>query len=610
MYSFLSLLRNTFALIIDAEGKIVSHSNWFVTQGVTLSNLTHLSNFITNFKADALNSLVRTNTPYTIDFFIKKDRKFFELTCEAIPNNNYLILGNDITELKSTLQELDFISNISELNVTRLHKTLVQLEISKATLLDSKLSKEQMMAHMSHEVRSPLNVIHGFTELLTNTKLSKEQTEYVNAIKFASKNLINLANTILDFSKLEAGKYSVTKSKVNVAELIEATIHAFKIKAQEKQVSITLNNTLATNKLYWIDVTHYSQIIINLLSNALKFTPKGSITITISYSNQELVTIVKDSGIGIPKEHQQSVFDNFEQVPNSPYNTLGTGLGLTIVKQLVTINNGTITLDSIPNQGTTFTITLPTTEGTLVAMPITTIQTQHDLSNYTILVAEDQVLNQTLIRKILTKAKAIVTIVNNGKEAIDIITQNKTGYNLIILDINMPVLDGIATLEILRNELNYYTPIICLTADVNPAAYSKVMIAGGNGVITKPFQINDLINIITTQIQYEISFEYFDNLAANDTIFRNELISSCISTIKADTQALATTYATNEYKKAIGLMHNLKGTTAMFYCSAFNNEITGINTTINERELTQGEHFVFLEKLNSFIYSILYNFKI
>ncbi len=609
MYSFLSILRNTFAFVVDYEGKVIGYSNWFSTQGIVLNQQSHLNNFVIDFNATSLTNLISENKPYVIDFFVKKKHKFFELTCEVIDSKSYLLLGNDVTQLKSTLQELNFVSNISELNVTRLHKTLLQLEISKTTLLESKLSKEQMMAHMSHEVRSPLNVIHGFTELLADTKLTNEQTEYVNTIKFANENLINLANSILNFSKLEAGKYNVNKSKVNVAVLINKSINAFKIKAQEKSIAITLNNTLTTDKLYWIDVTHYSQIIINLLSNAIKFTPQGTITVTVSYSNNELITQVKDSGIGIPKAHQQSVFNTFEQVPNSPYNTLGTGLGLTIVKQLVTLNNGTIVLNSSPNKGTAFTVTLPTTEVTATVTTASNTQLSHDLSNYTILVAEDQVLNQTLIRKILTKAKATVTVVNNGKEALDAIIQNKTHYNLVLLDINMPVLNGIITTENLRNKLNYYAPIICLTADANPATYTQVMIAGGNGVITKPFDVNDLIHLITTQTEYKISFDYFDNLAEKDIDFRNELIDNCITSIKTDAIALANTYASNQHKKAIDLIHNLKGTTAMFYCSTFNHEITSVNTIINERELTKEEHFSFLEKTNSFIYSVLHNFK-
>jgi signal transduction histidine kinase/response regulator of citrate/malate metabolism len=608
VHSFLSALPNTFALVCSANGAVLNYSNYFLSNGFKPTELTSLDVLIRNFETNSFAQFLASQKKYVAEVWIKKQRVFLELKFELLADGNYLLLANDVTELKSTQQELDFVSQISELNVNRLHKTLLQLEISKDKLLESKLSKEQMMAHMSHEVRSPLNVISGFTALLMQTNLSAEQVEYAQAITFASNNLLDLANSILNFSKLEAGKYSVNKSKVNVGALIASSVTAFTLKAKEKNIDIHFENQLPKNNLYCIDITHYTQIIINLLSNAIKFTQHGEVLITLRFHNKELITEVKDSGIGIKNEHQETIFENFEQVPNSPYNKLGTGLGLTIVKQLVALNNGTIQLRSTPNVGSVFTVCLPTTHTTDKTTKVVTNNTLTTLENYNFLVAEDQVLNQKLIHKILTNNKANVTIVNNGEEAVAAFANTNNTFNFILMDINMPVMDGVQATQVLRTQHNCTLPILCLTADASPVVHTQIAEAGGNGLITKPFEIEKLINLITQQNIYIVSLEYFDNLAIDDLNFRDELLEVCISTIKKERLELINAYKYNKID-INNVIHKIKGSTCMFYCTNFDTLINEISNKVNEQTLTELEFTFFTEKLNSLICNIAYKIK-
>ncbi|MBC7412854.1 MAG: response regulator [Bacteroidia bacterium] len=604
MHSFLQALPNTFALVCSTDGAILSYSNWFVTQDFKQNEMSSLTTLITHFDERLFANFVNNNDKYIAEIWVKKQRVFLELKLEILADGNYLLLSNDVTELKSTQQELDFVSKISELNVNRLHKTLVQLEESNNKLLESKLSKEQMMAHMSHEVRSPLNVISGFTTLLAQTSLTTEQAEYAQAIAFASNNLLDLANSILDFSKLEAGKYSVNKTKVNVGELIKSTITAFTLKAKEKNIAIVFENELPTNSLYWIDVMHYTQIIINLLSNAIKFTQHGNVLITVHYHDQNLITKIKDSGIGIKKEHQETIFENFAQVPNSPYNRLGTGLGLTIVKQLVVLNNGTIDVQSMSNDGATFTVNIPTNQ-TIEKIIIKDVNTLNiTLENYHILVVEDQLLNQKLIQRILTNNKAKVSIASNGEEAITAFTDARNTFNCILMDINMPVMDGIQATQLLRTLHNCNLPILCLTADASPAVHTQVAQAGANGVITKPFEIEKIMMAIIEQNKCYVSLKYFADLATNDTNFMDELLEVCTTSIKKERAEFISAYTTHNWQELMSAIHKLKGSTCMFYCPKFDEVVSVINTKINERTLTQLEFTQFLEKLNSFMCSV------
>jgi two-component system, chemotaxis family, CheB/CheR fusion protein len=599
----LAFLPNTFALVCDDKGYINKYSKWFESNHITITQGTNIATIINNFDEELFLKLITTNLKYCVELIINKETKVLELIADTTNGVNFLIIGNDVTLLRETQSELDFISKISELNVNRLHKTLLQLENSKIKLIETQTSKEQMMAHMSHEVRSPLNVINGFAQLLKETNLSNEQAEYLEAIVFASDNLLNLANSILDFSKLEAGKYTIHKTNTNVSKLIQLNLTAFAIKASGKNIQLKYNNTLNPDANYLIDANHYSQIIINLLSNAIKFTSAGEIEITTEYKNNILLTTIKDSGIGISAEHLPTIFDTYTQVPNADYNKLGTGLGLTIVRQLVTLNNGTITVSSTPNIGTLFTVKLPTTK-TVALQTNSNKDTKPNSLNtpkaLSVLVVEDQVLNQKLITKLLTNNGYTVTIASNGQEAIDSIIST-TNFDVILMDLNMPVMDGITATTIIRNQLNCNTPILCLTADSSIATLSKVVIAGGNLTITKPFNIEKLILMLEHNLNYNASLNYFMSIAGSDAAFKQELIANCIQTIETERLAFIQAYENTNNTNIIAAIHKLKGASSMFYCSHFDSLMATINTKSTSKSITQLDFIEFTGALNSFI---------
>jgi PAS domain S-box-containing protein len=388
-------------------------------------------------------------------------------------------------------------------------RTMIRIEEARVIAEKSAKAKTTFLSNMSHEIRTPLNVILGLSELFNRKDFTGDEKEYENieAIRFSTENLLMIVNDILDFSKIEAGKLNVQKVDFNFTELISNLRKGFKIKAEEKGLDFSMNLTNAIPKYIVGDQYRLSQILHNLIGNAIKFTPKGYINVNIESKTLEdksvqLYFTIEDSGYGIPKENLENVFESFYQTYHSDEKPTGTGLGLSITKELVSLLGGNLTLKSEPNVGTSFSFDLNYKVSDLSDLELQNTQNiNHNLRHKRILVAEDNKLNQLFIKQLLKKWDAETTIVGNGQEAVE--TVKMQDFDLILMDIQMPILDGleataaIRALEPTKNDV----PIVACSADVFPESRQKAEEAGVNYYITKPISaksINEILYLLTT----------------------------------------------------------------------------------------------------------------
>lgn len=391
-----------------------------------------------------------------------------------------LMLNKDINRRKATQQKL-----------------MEAIEEAKK----AKRMQEQFLANMSHEIRTPMNGIKGMTDLLLETPLAEKQQDMAEMIKRSINTLLVVINDILDFSKIKAGKLHIEKINLNIKEVIGNTVSLFSHQLQTKDLPLQIHIDPHIPERLSGDPHRLNQILNNLLSNAIKFTNEGCINITVAIQKQTADSItltftITDTGLGIPEESITYIFDSFSQASQDISRRFGgTGLGLTICKQLLQLQGGDISVQSAVGKGSSFQFYLPfdinnTPEAEMPALPGKP-EHNHPLTGKQVLVAEDNEINQKLIEFVLRKAGGSVTIANNGEEAIQLLQQNNF-YDLIIMDLQMPKMDGYATTYYIRNNLRLKIPIIAMTATAMKDEQWQCLHAGMNEYMTKPFEFAEL----------------------------------------------------------------------------------------------------------------------
>ncbi|MES2589753.1 MAG: ATP-binding protein [Bacteroidota bacterium] len=451
-----------------------------------------------------------------------------------------------------------------------------KLVIAKSQAEKSKQVKEQFLASMSHEIRTPLNAIIGFQELLKSTKLNLEQREYVNSIDFAGRNLLVIINDILDISKIESGKFIFEEIEINILETLKSVIELVEFRAIEKQIKVNyqIENSFPEEVLG--DGTRLIQILLNLIGNAIKFTEKGEINIFVKTLNEDENILmaefkVQDSGIGISPENIKTIFERFTQASSETNRKYGgTGLGLTIVQQLVELQGGKISVESKLNVGSIFTFTIPFHKFTGSRKPshISINQDKELLENLEILLVEDMHLNQSLVKKIMQKWDYKLVIVNNGVEALEILKTQT--FDLILMDIQMPIMDGYVTTQEIRNSTNELInkiPIIALTAHASSSEAEKCINLGMNAYLAKPFKADVLKKLIHQFVQerkikdnmkhYDLS--YLIEHADGDQDFLKDMIHTFLVETPLLIQELKDSIDEKDFEKIKINSHSAKG---------------------------------------------------
>ena len=411
--------------------------------------------------------------------------RYFEIFYTPIQSEDHAIVGvigvvSDITGHKRAEEEL---------------KTAMTLAEETARL------KEQFLANMSHEIRTPMNGIIGLTRILLNTGLSEEQLKFLQSIKVCSDNLLVIINDILDLSKIEAGKMSFESVPFRIQDLARHALELFQSKADEHSIQLVSEIDRDIPEAICGDPTRLSQILNNLMSNAIKFTNEGEVSLIIRMRSKrdEQVTIdfeIKDSGIGIPEGSLNSIFESFTQASTDTTRKFGgTGLGLTIVKRLIELQGGNIGVRSKVGVGTTFFfhLSFAIAKEEQLNVKVTEVKDNISTSHLRILVAEDNPINQLIVKKLFADWQTPIEFADNGKIAIEKL--NNSSFDLVLMDIQMPEMDGYTAVNIIRNELPDHLkriPIMAMTAHATQNEREKCLAAGMDEYISKPFEPSEL----------------------------------------------------------------------------------------------------------------------
>lgn len=395
-----------------------------------------------------------------------------------------VIVARDVSDQKKIAKELIEAKRIAE-------EEQEKAENATRIAIDSMKSKQQFLSNMSHEIRTPMNSIIGFTKVILKTNITTKQREYLQAIKISGDSLIVLVNDILDLAKVDSGKMIYENIAFKMSKSIDAVIHLFEIKTQEINIELVKQYDTKIPNVLLGDPVRLHQILLNLVSNAVKFTPQGKITISVNLIDENdddaiLEFAVSDTGIGIEKDKIEFIFENFNQATSGISRIYGgTGLGLAIAKQLVEGQNGTIKAESVINEGSTFSFKISfkkTNQDAEIFEDSIALNT--NVKNIKVLVVEDIALNQLLIKTLLEDFGFSIEIASNGKIAID--KMQSISFDIVLMDLHMPVMNGFEATQYIREEMKSTIPIIALTADVTSVDLKKCKAAGMNDYISKP----------------------------------------------------------------------------------------------------------------------------
>ncbi|ELK3678604.1 response regulator [Vibrio fluvialis] len=374
-----------------------------------------------------------------------------------------------------------------------------ELKIAQQQAEQANQSKSQFLAMMSHELRTPLNAVLGLIDLLRDDSDAYQQ-EMLEQMENSAELLLVIINDILDLSRIESGHFELQRHWISLSKKLQHALEYHSQVAQAKDIKFNVKASICEQFEYWVDSVRLTQILFNIIGNAIKFTHQGFVDVSLVTARDRLEIEVRDSGIGIDNERIEHLFSPFIQADTSiTRNYGGTGLGLAITKHLVELMGGTIKVNSKLGEGSLFTISIPLESRSTAAVnenagQLSDTKTYDALDNNKhILVVEDTKTNQMVIQLLLNRMGYNVTIANNGKHAIEIIEKNRS-FDLIFMDISMPIMDGIQATRILRSQ-RLTTPIIALTAHSMNSDHQNCLAAGMNDIVLKPIRSKELQRI-------------------------------------------------------------------------------------------------------------------
>jgi signal transduction histidine kinase/CheY-like chemotaxis protein/HPt (histidine-containing phosphotransfer) domain-containing protein len=455
-------------------------------------------------------------------------------------------------------------------------KMIRALNLSEKKSKDVAFMKEQFLANMSHEIRTPMNSILGFTNLLRRTDLNPTQRDYVQNIHSAGENLLTLVNDILDLSKIEAGMMRLEETRFSLRSMVSSVGAMFIEKIKEKGLGFEVHIDKDVPDILCGDAVRLTQVLVNLLSNAVKFTNEGQIMIRINllHLSDTFVKVritVSDTGIGIAPEKQATVFERFQQAEAETTRRFGgTGLGLSIVKQLIEMQQGTLQLKSELKKGTEFLIELGfrlPDMAQLYSEALAEQEEQVPLQKIKVLIAEDNPMNQQLIRHLMKSWSIDHVIVDNGNDAVKALKQHH--YSIVLMDIQMPEMDGYTATGVIRNELHSDVPIIAMTAHAMVGEKEKCLQLGMNDYVSKPIKETVLYNIIARHAQripeqapqfHHIGLDYLRQLSGNDKNFEKEILRQFLVQTPEELMELEQCILANDLDQVRRTAHSLKST--------------------------------------------------
>ncbi len=450
---------------------------------------------------------------------IRKQGMLSDITTNVIRSDGSILEVNaSITVLKN--KKGNIIGSIGILyDITK--QKMVEQELMKArmTAEEANHAKSVFLAKMSHEVRTPMNAVIGMLDLTLDTTLSEEQKDNLIVAKDSAQNLLSLINDILDLSRAESGKVVIEEMEIQVADIVKNVCKGLAVLARNKQIDLVWSIDPQIPRILTGDPVRLRQVLINLVNNAIKFTNKGKVEVhvkldSLSENDCAIKFEVIDEGIGIPKKNIETIFDVFTEAHNTTARRYGgTGLGLAICKKLVEMMRGSIVVESVEGKGSIFRFTMIFGYKAHVTEKLkedvnknTTIDTlPEDIKHLRILLAEDNMINQRVASKVLEKFGWQVTCVTNGQEVLDILT-NQT-FDVILMDDQMPVLDGVAATQVIRREekqTGMHLPIIAMTANAMAGDPERYLSSGMDGYVSKPIDRSLLYNEIVTLVSQRL----------------------------------------------------------------------------------------------------------
>ncbi len=568
--------------------------------------------------ADCSDSAEQSKSMFTDpDYFVKR--------IETILDEKVPVTGEELELADGRTFERDyipiflddkFLGNLWQYRDTTT-RVMIEKDLRKATAeaKSATLAKSTFLANMSHEIRTPLNAVIGLSRLMRDTRLNAEQTILNDKLLISGENLLGIINEILDFSKIEAGKVELENIPFNLKDLLDKVYSFLSHVAEEKAIALTASMERLFPKAVVGDPIRLQQVLINLVNNAIKFTSDGGVNLSCTLIRETgdratFLFSVSDSGIGISEENLQTIFEKFKQEDESVTRVYGgTGLGLAISRQLVGLMGGDLRAESQKGKGSRFYFTLEfgTEEVTVLNQMNRKIFIDPEaLRGKNILVAEDNEFNQFIARSILEKWNTVADLASNGQEAIGKVKNKK--YDLILMDMQMPVMDGLTATRIIRGELDISTPIIALTAFATKEAIDKALDAGMNGYLTKPFEeetlFSQLLSVFGIQPQYISGMEIplkttssatgsrylqydlaqLSELFDNDTSEIIDLIEKFVEYTPEYSSALFTAFEQNDIEKVAKAAHKIKSSLELLASRNLRSNIILIHEYASKKE--------------------------
>ena len=490
-------------------------------------------------------------------------------------------------------------------------------EVARTEAEDARKTQDKFLANMSHEIRTPMNGIQGMTKLLMETTLTPQQKEFTAIINRSVDNLLVIINDILDFSRIKAGKITIEKIDFRLQDVIGNVQSLFDHRTRKKGLRFDLDIDPRIPEWLQGDPRRLNQVLINLISNAVKFTEKGSVNLIVrqeaprpgpeqrNTKEVELSFTVTDTGAGIPAERLPHIFDSFSQTGldfSRKYG--GTGLGLAICRQLLDMQGGSIDVASTVGSGTSFTFRLSFECRTIANSPQQVAHSVKDfaglLTDRKVLVVEDNQVNQKLMDYVLRRVGAAITLANNGVEAIEKLKVNS--YDLIIMDLQMPRMDGYETTKYLRTQLQLRTPVMAMTANAMSGEQIRCLEAGMNDYMTKPFDFREFYTrvagllhrsgVALTQTQPVEKESSMYNLSlleeVGDDEYMQDILNTFLTSLPGQLTHLQDASLKKDYDNLFFHAHKLKGSCGMLQASPLIDKLSLIQKLAREKSDATG----------------------